>query len=94
MNSLHLERSPDFKYPAIELDVTNVAEHLSGKYICKKVGEVEDDTVQINPKITDCKTEDCINLGEISSASGVELERKEKVKRLDIEFVMFYHERL
>ena len=57
MNSLHLERSPDFKYPAIELDMTNSLEHLSDEYICRKVQDAEDDTVQISPKIIDCKTD-------------------------------------
>ena len=94
MNSLHLERSPDFKYPAIELDMTNFTEHLSEEYICRKVEEVEDDTIQISPKIIDCKTDDYTNLGEISSAFQVKLERKEKVRRLDMEFLAFEWERL
>ena len=94
MNSLHLECFPDFEYPSIEFNVTNFMGHLSDEYICRKVEEAEDDTIQISPKEVDCKTEDCTNLGDIVSASEVELEQKEKVKRLDIEFVAFYCERL
>ena len=88
MNSTDLKRSPDPEYPAIILDMTNFMEHLSDEYICGKA-EVRDDGVRTNPKIIDCKAEDCTDLGEISSISGIGLEREEKV-----EFVMFYHERI
>ena len=71
MNINHLEHSPN-KYPAIQLDMTNFVEHLSHEYICGKA-EVRNDDVQTNPKIIDCKTEDCTNLEKFSSLSGVEL---------------------
>jgi len=87
MNFNHLEHSPN-KYPAIELDMTNFMEHLSDEYICGKM-EVKDGDVQINPRIIDCKTEDCTNLEEIS-VSGVELKREEKVEYFNVEFVVFY----
>jgi len=92
MNSLHLKRSPDHEYPAIELDMTNFMEHLSDEYICGKA-EVRDEDVRTNPKIIDCKIEDYADLEEISSISGVKLEREEKVRKFDIEFVVFYFER-
>jgi len=61
-------------------------EHLSVKYICRNT-EVRDNSVQINPRINDCKIEDCTDLREISSVSRVELESKEKVRKTYLERV-------
>ena len=93
MNSTHLKRSPDREYPAIILDMTNFMEHLSDEYICGK-GDVREDGVRTNPKIISSEPEDCPDLGEISSVSGIELEREEKVDMFNVEFVVFYHERI
>ena len=93
MNSTHFKRSPDHEYPAISLDMTNFMEHLSGEYLCGKI-EVRDDGVRINSKIIDCKTEDSTNLEELSSFSGIKLQREEKVRTSDVEFVVLYHKRI
>ena len=92
MDSLHVERSPDSKYPAIELDMTNFMEHLSDEYICGNA-EIKKDSVRTNPKIIDCKTEDPTDSGEIFSVSGLKLEREQKVRKFDIEFVVLHNER-
>ena len=92
MNYGHFKHSPNHEYPAIELDMVYFMEHLSDEYICGK-SEVKDDGGQINHKIIDCKTEDYINLEQISSISGNGLEREEKVRKFDMKFVVFYHER-
>ena len=81
MNSFHTERSSDHKYPAIVLDMTNFMEHLSDEYVCKK-GEVRVESVRTSPKI-DCKTEDCIDLRQITSVEG-----EEEVRKLDTESVI------
>ena len=75
MNSDHFKHSPEYDYPAIELDMTSFVEHLSDEYICEEA-EIRDDSVRTNPKIIECKTEDYIDLGEISSVSGLELDEK------------------
>ena len=92
MNCEHFKHSPKHEYPTIELDVVNFMEHLSDEFICGKT-EVRDDGEQMNPKIIDCKTEDYINLEQISSISGNGLEREEKVRKFDMKFVVFHHER-
>ena len=89
MDSTHFKRSPDPEYPAVSLDMTNCKEHLSEKYICGK-SEVRDDDVGTHSILMDCKTEDCTDLGEISSVSRIKLEREEKVRMFDIEFVKHY----
>ena len=89
MNSTHFKRSPDSEYSAVSLHMTSCMEHLSDKYIHGK-SEVRDDGVGTNPIIMDCKTEDCTDLGEISSVSRIKLEREEKVCMFDIEFVKHY----
>ena len=83
MNSTNFKRCPDREYPAISLDMTNFMEHLSDEYICGKA-EVRDDSVRTNPKIINSESENCTDLGEISSVSGIELEREEKVDMLNI----------
>jgi len=93
MNSTHLKHSPDGEYPAIILDMTNFMEHLSDEYI-RGEGEVRDDGVRTNPKIISSESADCTDLGEISSVSGIKLEREEKVDMFDIELVVLYHERI
>lgn len=59
----------------------------SEEYICGKT-ELNYDIAQTSPKITDCKTEECTNIGEVSTVSDVVLEREEKVGKLNIEFVV------
>lgn len=86
MNSVKFENSPDYENPAIEIDVKDLMEKLSEEYICSKT-ELRDDAVQIIPKKTDCKTEDCTDLEEISSISKSELEQEEKVRKIDTDFV-------
>ena len=81
MNSTHFKRSSDHEYPAIELDMTNFMEYLSEEYFSGNA-EVKNDDAQTNLKITDCKTEDCADLREISSNSGIEF-RDEKVRKFD-----------
>ena len=93
MNSANFKCSPDREYPAIILDMTNFMENLSDEYICGKA-EVRDDGVRTNPKIINSESEYFTDLGEISSISGIELEREEKVDMFDIELVVFYHERI
>ena len=90
MSFVGVEFSHDHDYPAIELDMANFMNYLSDEYVCGKT-EVRNDGVQSNSKIIDCKIEDYAELGEISSTSGVRLEREKKVTKLDIEFVVFYH---
>ena len=75
MNSIHSKHSPESKYPAIELDMTDFAEHLSEEYGRGKT-EVTDHVKTI-PTIIDCKTEDSTDFGETSPRS--ELEQKEGV---------------
>ena len=89
MNSLQFKCSPDREYPAIVLDMTNFMEHLSDEYVCGKA-EVVNDGAQPNPdqNAIDSKTEDSICLGEICSVSKDELEREEKVRQFDVEFVV------
>ena len=89
MNSTYFKRSADPEYPEISLDMTNFMEHLSDEYICGK-SEVRDDSVRTNPKIIDCKAEDCADLGIISSVSKIELEGEEKVDILDTKFGKHY----
>ena len=84
MSSAHFEAFPDNEYPAPELNIRNVMEHLSVKFIYEKA-EVRDNSVRTNPTINDCETEDYADLGEI------ELEREEKVRKLNMEF-LFHHE--
>lgn len=91
MDSVHFEHSPNQEYPAIKLERANCTEHFSDDYISGKV-EVEDG-VQTNQKIINCKIEDSMDLGDISSVSLGELEREKKVRKFYIEF-MFHHERL
>lgn len=88
MNSAHFEHISNHEYPASELDVANVMEHLSVEYINGKAEEIDG----TNPRIIDRKTKDYTDLGEVSSASIVGLEQEEEVRKLDIEFIMFYHE--
>ena len=80
MNSVNFEHSPDRKYPAIELDMTNFVEYLSDENIHEKA-EVRNDSVRISPKIIECKTEDCADLAEISSVLDIKLEQEEKVSK-------------
>ena len=84
-------RSPVYDYPAIELDMTNFMEYLSDEYICGKA-EARIDGVRANPKILDCKTENCVDLGETSSISEVGRELEGKVRKFNIEFVVYYRE--
>ena len=78
MNSVHFERFPENECPALELNTTNFTEPLSDEYICGKV-EVEYDSVQIEPKLVDPKTEDCTDSEEILSNFTVKFEPDEKV---------------
>ena len=93
MDSTHFKRSPDHEYPAISLDMTNFMEHLSDEYLCGKT-EVRDEGVQTNPNTIDCKTEDSTNLEELPSFSGINLQREEKVRTFDVEFVVLHHKRI
>ena len=92
MNSNHFKHSPKREYPAIELDMTNFMEHLSDEYICGKI-EVKDGDVQINPKVIDCKTEECMDLGDIFSVLEVGPEREEKVRNFNIKCGVLYYNR-
>ena len=83
MNSIRFQHSPNYDYPAIELDMTDFLEHLSEEYMCGKV-DVRDD-----PKIIECKIEDCTEVGEVSCISTSGLEQKERVRQFNIEFVTF-----
>ena len=80
MTSINYEHSPDREYPAIELDMINVVEHISNENICEKA-EVRNDRVRTSPKVIDCKTEDCTDLTEISSIPEIKLEQEEKVSK-------------
>ena len=73
------------KYPTIELDKANLK--ISEEHVFEK-SDVKNDGVQTNLRTTGCKTEDCTDLGEISSVSGIKLEREEKVRKFDMEFVV------
>ena len=88
MNSVQFKRSPGHEYPTIELEMTNFMENLSDEYVCGKT-ELSDDSVQTNSKIIDCKTEKCTDLGENFSVSGLKFEREEKVRKFEMEFVVF-----
>ena len=80
MNSDHFEHpSSNDDYPLIKLDMTDFTVHKSEEYISRKI-YVNDDSVQTNPTIIDCKTEDCTDLGEISSVSEGGLKQEEKVR--------------
>ena len=79
MNSDDLEQSPDHNYPAIKLDMVDFMKHLSDECICEKV-DVRDDGGQINPNTIHCKTEDCTDLGDISSNSVSRVEQEEGVR--------------
>ena len=93
MDSTHIKLSPDHEYPAISLDMTNFMEHLSDEYLCGKT-EVRDEGIRTNPNTIDCKTEDSTNLEELSSFSGIKLQREEKVRTFDVEFVVLHHKRI
>ena len=80
MNSFHFKHSPDREYPAIELDMTNFVEHLSDENICGKA-EVRDESVRTSLKVIDCKTEDCMDLTEISSLPRIKVEQEETVSK-------------
>lgn len=79
MNSVHFEHSPNHKYPAIELDMSNFVEQLSDKYTSHKADIKE---VQINPNPIECQTDGYTSVAEISSITKMGFEREEKVKRL------------
>ena len=91
MDSSHFEHPSNREYPAIELDMTYFMEHLSDEHICGKL-EVKDD-IRTNPNIIDCKTEDYTDLEEILSISRNKLEQEEKVRKFDMEFLVFYQKR-
>lgn len=88
MNSIHLEHSPNHNYPAIELDMTDFVEHLSEEYLHGKV-DLRDDGIQTNPKIIGYKSEDCTNLGGISSISVSGLTLEERVRNFNYYYLMF-----
>lgn len=91
MNFLHFKCSPEHKYPVIELDMTDFTEHLSKEYVCQ-TSDGRDDHARTSPKIDDCKTEDCADLGEIFSVSRVKHE-EEMVRQYNVKFLVFYLER-
>lgn len=93
MNTICFDHSPDYEYPGTKLDMKTFMDHLSVEYIANK-SKGRDHDVGTNPRISDCKTEDCTDLGEISSISRVGQEQDEKVNKFSIEFVVFYRERL
>lgn len=59
--------------------------------VCGKV-EGRDDGVQTNIRMIECQTKDCTDLGDISTISRIGLELEEKVRRITIGFVTYYHE--
>ena len=79
MSSINFEQSPNHEYPAIELDMKNVMEHLSNEYYTCRKFEIMDEGIWTNPKSSDRETENCTDLGEISSVPELKLERDEKV---------------
>lgn len=80
MNSDCMEHSSNRDYPAIELDMMDFMEQLSNEYICGKV-DISDDGMRTNRKITDCKIEDSMNLGDISSISVIKRDQEERVRK-------------
>ena len=93
MNSANLKSSADHENPPIELSMRNFMEHLSNEHICGK-SEAVNDGVQTNLRVIGCKTEDCTDLGEFVSVSGIKIEPEEKVRMFNIEFVVFHHKRV
>ena len=77
MNSVHFESFPENECPALEFNTTNFTERLSDEHMCGK-DEIEYDSVQIEPKLVDCKAEDCTDSQEMS-ISTVKFEPDEKV---------------
>ena len=77
MNSVHFERSPENECPALELNTTNFTERLSDEHMCGK-DEMEYHSVQIEPELFDCKTEDSTDSQEMS-ISTVKFETDKKV---------------
>ena len=81
MNSDHFEHIPKCDYPAIELNMMDFMKDLSNEYICKKIDITRRDAdVHTNSKIINGKTEDCIDLGEISSISVGRVKQEEGVR--------------
>ena len=88
MNSVNFEQSPGQEYPAVVLDMIKFTQNSSEEHVYGEV-EVGDGGVRTIPKIIDCKTEDCTDLGDNSPISLMQFERNEKVRKINIEFVVF-----
>jgi len=86
-----LKHFPEHNYPAIELDMTDFMKHLSNEYVCGKV-DVGDDGGQTNPNTINCKTEDCTDLGDISSNSVGTVKQEEGVRKFKVESFSIYYE--
>lgn len=77
MNSLKFEQSVNHEDVAIELDMKNFMKYSSD--LCRET-EISDDSIRRNSKIINYKTEDCADLGKISSISEYQLQKEEKVR--------------
>lgn len=85
MCSVPFKRSPHHVYPEIELDMTNFMEQLSDENIYGN-GEVIDCSIQANPKVINHENRDSIDMGKITSTSGIKLEQEDMVRKFNLEF--------